>query len=77
MIQLRVVGWFPQPNLTQPWPQPREANMADYEGDSENRYCSRCKTDTRQTCVRGSRPGTVEWHCDACSTVTAVKNAQK
>jgi uncharacterized Zn finger protein len=51
--------------------------MVDYEGDSGDRYCGRCKEETRQSCVRGKRPGTVEWHCDTCGTVTATKNAKK
>ena len=45
----------------------------DYEGDTAEKFCNRCKRITKHTCFRGSFSGTLDWCCDDCErTMTCV-----
>jgi hypothetical protein len=38
----------------------------DDPGDTDEKFCNRCKTITKHMYFRGSFSGTVEWCCDDC-----------
>ncbi len=40
--------------------------MGDHPGDTEDKYCSRCKRTTRHTCFTGKFWFSSYWQCDDC-----------